>query len=79
MTLALALLFGAVIGVLLGLLGGGGSILAVPVLVYALDLPLSEAVPTSLLVVGIAAATGMVIVSTMALAIMLTKFRVRRD
>jgi len=60
MTLALALLFGAVIGVLLGLLGGGGSILAVPVLVYALDLPLSEAVPTSLLVVGIAAATGAV-------------------
>ena len=52
MTLALALLFGAVIGVLLGLLGGGGSILAVPVLVYALDLPLSEAVPTSLLVVS---------------------------
>ena len=30
MTITLSLLFGAVIGVLLGLLGGGGSILAVP-------------------------------------------------
>lgn len=55
-TLALAL--GLAVGVLLGLLGGGGSILAVPVLVYALGLPLSEAIPTSLLVIGVASATG---------------------
>ncbi|MBY6352051.1 sulfite exporter TauE/SafE family protein [Rhodococcoides corynebacterioides] len=58
MTVALALVLGAVIGVLLGLLGGGGSILAVPVLVYALHLPLTEAIPVSLLVVGLASLTG---------------------
>jgi hypothetical protein len=35
----LALPFGVAIGVLLGLVGGGGSILAVPVLVYVLGNP----------------------------------------
>jgi uncharacterized protein len=53
-----ALLLGAVIGVLLGLLGGGGSILAVPALIYGVGMPLSAAVPTSLLVVGASSATG---------------------
>ena len=55
MTAALAL--GLIIGVLLGLLGGGGSILAVPALVYGAGVPLAAAVPTSLLVVGISSAT----------------------
>ncbi|OAK53837.1 sulfite exporter TauE/SafE family protein [Rhodococcoides kyotonense] len=58
MTLALALVLGVAVGILLGLLGGGGSILAVPVLVYALGMDLSEAIPTSLLVIGVASATG---------------------
>ncbi|GAA0549755.1 sulfite exporter TauE/SafE family protein [Paractinoplanes ferrugineus] len=52
--------FGALIGVLLGLLGGGGSILAVPALVYGADLPVAAAVPTSLLVVGISSATALI-------------------
>lgn len=52
------LALGAVIGVLLGLLGGGGSILAVPALVYGAGLPLSAAIPASLLVVGISSATA---------------------
>ncbi len=51
---------GLVIGVLLGLLGAGGSILAVPALVYGAGQPLSAAVPTSLLVVGISAAAAVV-------------------
>nr|WP_208383178.1 sulfite exporter TauE/SafE family protein [Modestobacter marinus] len=42
-----------VIGALVGLLGGGGSILAVPALVYAAGQDLPQAVATSLLVVGI--------------------------
>ncbi len=42
MTLAIALVAGLVIGVLLGLLGGGGSILAVPVLVFALGLDIDQ-------------------------------------
>ncbi|MFD0901365.1 sulfite exporter TauE/SafE family protein [Actinomadura sediminis] len=53
-----ALALGAAIGVLLGLLGGGGSILAVPALVYGAGLSLSAAIPASLLVVGISSATA---------------------
>jgi len=58
MTVALALGFGAVIGVLLGLLGGGGSILAVPALVFGLGLNMEQAIPISLIVVGVASAVG---------------------
>ncbi|MEP6590720.1 MAG: sulfite exporter TauE/SafE family protein [Gemmatimonadota bacterium] len=46
------------VGIALGLLGGGGSILAVPVLVHLMDLPARVAVPMSLPVVGIASAAG---------------------
>ncbi|MEO5833744.1 MAG: sulfite exporter TauE/SafE family protein [Nakamurella sp.] len=49
---------GLVIGLLLGLLGGGGSILAVPALVYGAGLPLAAAVTTSLLVVGLSSVTA---------------------
>lgn len=45
-------LLAILIGVSLGLLGGGGSILAVPVLTYGADLPAKEAIATSLIVVG---------------------------
>ena len=41
-----------IVGVSLGLLGGGGSILAVPVLVYVARLPAREAVVVSLVIVG---------------------------
>jgi uncharacterized membrane protein YfcA len=50
--LALTVALAAVIGISLGLLGGGGSILAVPLLVYVAGLPAKEAIATSLLVVG---------------------------
>jgi hypothetical protein len=43
----LALPFGLAIGVSLGLVGGGGSILAVPVLVYVLGEPVKEATTAS--------------------------------
>ncbi len=55
-----ALLLGLIVGALLGLLGGGGSILAVPALVYGLGLPLSEAIPSSLIVVGAASAVAVI-------------------
>lgn len=58
MTITLALALGAVIGALLGLLGGGGSILAVPALVYVLGLDVQQAIPMSLIVVGTASAVG---------------------
>ena len=56
----LALPFGLAIGLLLGLVGGGGSILAVPVLVYLLGEPVKDATTESLLVVGAAALVGAV-------------------
>ena len=56
--MAAALGLGLTIGILLGLLGGGGSILAVPALVYGVGTPLAVAVPTSLLVVGVSSATA---------------------
>jgi uncharacterized membrane protein YfcA len=55
-TIALAL----AIGVSLGLLGGGGSILAVPLLVYVAGLPATEAIAISLLVVGVASGVGLI-------------------
>ncbi|MFJ8582556.1 sulfite exporter TauE/SafE family protein [Micromonospora sp. NPDC093277] len=59
MTALVLTIAGAVlIGVSLGLLGGGGSILAVPLLVYVADLPAKEAIATSLLVVGATSAVG---------------------
>ncbi|MBI3227987.1 MAG: sulfite exporter TauE/SafE family protein [Mycolicibacterium cosmeticum] len=57
-TIATAVGLGAVIGVLLGLLGGGGSILAVPALVYVLGLGIDQAIPMSLIVIGSASAVG---------------------
>lgn len=39
-------------GLLLGLMGGGGSILSVPILIYLMELPEKSAIATSLLVVG---------------------------
>ena len=51
---------GFLIGLSLGALGGGGSILAVPVLVYAAGQDPKAATATSLLLVGSAALVGMV-------------------
>ncbi|MFL5350794.1 MAG: sulfite exporter TauE/SafE family protein [Hyalangium sp.] len=56
------LLLGAVLsllaGVSLGLLGGGGSILTVPILVYVLGMSARGAIATSLVVVGVTSAMG---------------------
>ncbi|SCE99958.1 sulfite exporter TauE/SafE family protein [Micromonospora mirobrigensis] len=57
-TLLLTVGLAVLIGISLGLLGGGGSILAVPLLVYVADLPAKEAIATSLLVVGATSAVG---------------------
>jgi uncharacterized membrane protein YfcA len=56
--LLLALALGALIGVSLGLLGGGGSILAVPVLVYVARVEVHAAIGMSLAVVGATALVG---------------------
>jgi hypothetical protein len=46
------------VGVLLGLLGGGGSILTVPLLVYVLGVEPRTAIAMSLVVVGVTSASG---------------------
>lgn len=53
-----ALGLGLVVGFVLGLLGGGGSILAVPIFLYLLHTPAKPAIAMSLVVVGISAAVG---------------------
>lgn len=60
MTLLLAVAAGALIGLSLGALGGGGSILAVPVLVYLLDQSPAQATTGSLVVVGVTSLIGAV-------------------
>ncbi|RDH79967.1 sulfite exporter TauE/SafE family protein [Mycolicibacterium moriokaense] len=54
LTVALAVL----VGVSLGLLGGGGSILTVPLLAYVAGMDAKQAIATSLLVVGATSAVG---------------------
>ena len=54
LTIALAVL----VGMSLGLLGGGGSILTVPLLAYVAGMDAKPAIATSLLVVGVTSAIG---------------------
>ena len=60
MSLVLAVAAGILIGLSLGALGGGGSILAVPVLVYLLDQSPAQATTGSLVVVGVTSLAGAV-------------------
>jgi uncharacterized protein len=54
----LALVLGLGIGVIVGAVGGGGAILALPVLIYVLGEPVGPAATASLVVVSVAAAIG---------------------
>jgi uncharacterized membrane protein YfcA/uncharacterized membrane protein YedE/YeeE len=58
MTLVVAL--SALVGIALGMLGGGGSILTIPILTYAAGLPPMEAMATSLFVVFVTSLTALV-------------------
>lgn len=53
-----ALLFGAVIGGVVGLTGAGGGMLAVPLLVFGLGLHMHEAAPVALFATGLSSAIG---------------------
>ena len=48
------------VGFVLGLLGGGGSVLTVPILIYALHVPVKPAIAMSLVVVGLVAFIGFI-------------------
>jgi uncharacterized protein len=54
----LALVLAVLIGVSLGTLGSGGSIITMPVLVYVAGIPAHEAVAMSLVIVGATSAVG---------------------
>ncbi|MEY2229330.1 sulfite exporter TauE/SafE family protein [Streptomyces sp. BF23-19] len=58
-TLLLALAAGAVIGLALGALGGGGSVLAVPALIYLLGFTPAAATTASLIIVTATSATAL--------------------
>ncbi|WP_328886536.1 sulfite exporter TauE/SafE family protein [Streptomyces sp. NBC_00316] len=58
-TLILALIAGAVIGLALGALGGGGSVLAVPALIYLLGFSPAAATTASLIIVTATSATAL--------------------
>ncbi|MBE0010988.1 MULTISPECIES: sulfite exporter TauE/SafE family protein [unclassified Arthrobacter] len=57
-TLLATVLLSVVIGISLGLLGGGGSILTVPILTYVAGLDPKEAIAASLFVVGVTSAVS---------------------
>jgi uncharacterized membrane protein YfcA len=57
-TVVLAIPFGIAIGLVVGTIGGGGAILALPLLVYVLGEAVGPASTASLIVVAIAAAVG---------------------
>jgi len=56
--ITLALVLGTVIGLVMALTGAGGGVLAVPILVFGLHLPVQQAAPVGLVAVGLAAALG---------------------
>jgi uncharacterized membrane protein YfcA len=60
MMAALAVVFGGLIGGAFGLLGGGGSILTVPIFVYVLGVDAKPAIAMSLAVVALTSAIGAV-------------------
>ncbi len=60
LTLVLTLLLSVLIGLSLGLLGGGGSILTVPILTYVAGMNPKEAIAASLFVVGTTSAVSAV-------------------
>ena len=58
LTLSYALALAALIGLSLGLLGSGGSIITLPMLVYVAHIPVQQAVSMSLVIVGGTSAFG---------------------
>jgi uncharacterized membrane protein YfcA len=57
----LTIILGVVIGLLMGLTGAGGGILAVPLLVFFLNLSVAEATPIGLLAIAAAASIGAIV------------------
>lgn len=58
-TLIIALVLAVFVGISLGLLGGGGAILTVPILSYIVGMEPREAIASSLFIVGVTSVVGM--------------------
>ena len=56
--MTLLVVIGLIVGSIMGLLGGGGTVVLLPLLVYIAEMGTHQAIATSLVVVGIAAASG---------------------
>jgi uncharacterized membrane protein YfcA len=54
----LAVTLGTVVGLVMALTGAGGGVLAIPLLVFGLQLPVQQAAPAGLVAVGLAAVLG---------------------
>jgi uncharacterized protein len=54
----IALIGGLLVGMTLAVTGGGGSMVAIPVLTVGLGLPMATAAPISLIIVGLSAVAG---------------------
>lgn len=59
-TLVIVLLLAVLVGISLGLLGGGGSILTVPILTYVVGMPAREAIAASLFIVGVTSVVSLI-------------------
>lgn len=57
-TQLISLLLGSLTGIVLALTGAGGTIIAVPLLIFGLHLTIAEAAPVALLAVSVSAAVG---------------------
>ncbi|MBD2441268.1 sulfite exporter TauE/SafE family protein [Nostoc sp. FACHB-110] len=60
MTWIVGHLLAACIGVSLGLIGGGGSVLALPILVYVMGIPAKSAIAMTLVIVGTVSLLGII-------------------
>jgi uncharacterized protein len=58
--LIIGILLSLVVGLILGMLGGGGAILTLPMLLYVLRVPPKDAIASSLIVVGTTSLVSMV-------------------
>jgi uncharacterized membrane protein YfcA len=56
-----AIFLGFIVGLVLAMSGAGGGIIAVPLLIFFLNLPIQQAAPVGLVAVGLAAGMGAVI------------------
>ena len=57
----LGIALGALVGLILALTGAGGGILAVPLLVFGMHLPMAQSAPVGLIAVGLSSAFGAVL------------------